>query len=213
MSCLDTVQEWYEDKGSGEWVGPSSALNVREWAVVCQISVSSHMNEESQEGRRLINFIVGLPEQMVINLLSDPSTCRTFIRLLSPLAQHFLFRLLMLPVPMDLSDIRCWSRKGDMSKQLKHEEAFGQLRDSHLLTFSETSAGTYQVKLREEIRQILLKNGEDVKSGQDRSSLFDESRSSSVFGVSRKRDSFDAPYIDEEVLDDWAASQLEKILL
>ena len=174
--------------------------------------------DESQESRRLINFIIGLQEDTVVDLLRDPGTCRTFIRLLSPLAQHMLSRLLMLPTPIDLSHIRSWAPM-DREKQSKHEEAFGQLYDCHFLSITETEQGTYRAMLRDEIRQILLgRHVEERREAREseKYGAFSEVKSSSIFATERKvglTTLANVPYVKEEVLDDWAASQLEKILL
>jgi hypothetical protein len=40
----------------------------------------------------LLTFITELHENLILALLSDPDTCRTFVRLLSPLGQALMFR-------------------------------------------------------------------------------------------------------------------------
>ena len=79
---------------------------------------------KTQEGN-LLNFIINdlLPAEFN-KLISDPETCRTFIRLLSPLSQYYLFRLLLCPYSIPISYLRHWQRP---DKKAENENALEQL--------------------------------------------------------------------------------------
>lgn len=166
----------------------------------------------------LFNYILAQPEGFIMNLLSDSDTVRTFIRLLSPLAQHFLFRLLMLPGEWSLTDFRKWCSEGSENES---QEAFRQLRDCYLIQINSTLQSDqfykHEVSLKPKIRKLLLYTKRPVSQGhtQQNSGMPFQLKSQGIFSVKSEPEVLndEIQYTTEEMLDDWSASQLEKILL
>jgi transcription initiation factor TFIIH subunit 4 len=171
------------------------------------------MSEGPQYSNLLDFIIIHLDEKLMLELLSDPDTCRTFVRLLSPLAQHILFRLLMLSGPWPLSRIREWSSYGS---EHEHQQAFRQLRDSNLLSIKITAGHEADVELIPTFKNMLLRGTATSVAPpprSDRKPLL--AVSGGLFETKPKFDFADPnsiPYVTEEVLDKWAISQHDKIL-
>ena len=171
----------------------------------------------NQEYSNLLDFILKRDEHVVLELLKDVDACRTFIRLLTPLSQHFLFRMLMIPEPLELSIIRTWAPPG-CERDL--QQAFNQLHECHFFVLEQlpTEIG---VQLHPDIRNILLhgntkpSNSFGYQTSNVKSEFFLQTSSPSIFPEKEQphlTNLEQIPYLDPKILDDWSSSQLDKIL-
>ncbi|KAK8881698.1 General transcription factor IIH subunit 4 [Tritrichomonas musculus] len=170
-----------------------------------------------QEYSNLLQFILSRDENIVIELLRDADACRTFIRLLTPLSQHFLFRMLMIPEPLELSTVRAWAPPGS---ERSLNQAFSQLQECHFFIVEQLPR-EIGVRLHPDIRHILLYgnlNKTDDFRYQSHSvkSEFPLQMKPQNSNPQREQGHLtnleEIPYVPPEVLDDWSASQLDKIL-
>ncbi|KAH0787348.1 RNA polymerase II transcription factor B subunit 2 [Histomonas meleagridis] len=173
-------------------------------------------NLDENEDSNLLEFIARkMPENLVLEILSDPDTCRTFVKLFDPLTQHFLMRLLMLNQPILFLDVREWAVPGT---EQQHQYAFQQLRDCYFISITQDHSGEYQIAIRPEIRDVLLYGSVKSSSSSqptitDRKPLF--SSSPGLFPVKPEKKfipSNEVPYMDPEILEKYATNQFEKIL-
>ena len=172
---------------------------------------------DSNDYENLLKFIISREEHIVIELLRDPPACRTFLRLLKPLSQHLLFRLLMIPGPVPLALIREWAPTG---KESYLSEAFSELRECHFLDITMLQDVT-RVQLHPDIRHALLSTGGDEMSfDYDRSDKTESKfsldvKTSSIFPEKPKVELTnlnEIPEVSADVLDEYSSSQLDKIL-
>lgn len=172
----------------------------------------------SKEYSNLLDFIIKRDEYVVLELLKDIDSCRTFIRLLSPLSQHFLFRMLMIQEPLELSIIRTWAPPG-CERNL--QQAFNQLSECHFFVLKQLSLEV-GVQLHPDIRRVLLNGNSEKSDDSQYQSQFVKSESfpfqtssPSIFPPReqvRLTNLEEIPYKEPQELDDWSASQLDKIL-
>ncbi|OHT07590.1 hypothetical protein TRFO_05247 [Tritrichomonas foetus] len=168
-----------------------------------------------QNYSNLLQFIISRDESIVIELLKDADACRTFIRLLTPLSQHFLFRMLMIPDLLPLSTIRGWAPPGT---EAKLADAFNQLRDCHIIILNRLQNGEFGAQIHPEIRNVLLHGTSSSKFQSSTSqkpqfpfhvkpsNIFPEPSSNSLDDLTK------APEVSPETLDKWSSTQLDKIL-
>jgi transcription initiation factor TFIIH subunit 4 len=159
---------------------------------------------------QLLKYIRKQPEEIVLQIVSDEEACRTYIKLLKPLAQQILFRLLLIPNGFPASEIMKWSSNVNLIG-----DAYTELSSSYITKVTYAPNGTCFVKINDQIRNNLLGLGQSGKMNLQESKpkistpfLLNSSQKSEDLTV----DADNYPIVPEDVLDEFAKSQLESIL-
>ena len=108
---------------------------------------------------KLLNHIQSRGRAFVMELLKDQSACRTYVRLLSPVCQHVLFRLIY------INDI---SRESFLKMFMKGaENYFNELRNAFvLIEFIKENEKDPHIKIEPLIKEVLL-NSKELSNSND----------------------------------------------
>ena len=162
---------------------------------------------------QLLDYIRQQPENIVLSIIADEDACRTYIKLLPPLAQQILFRILFLPNGFPVSEMSMWTRNFDLMSM-----AYNELRTAHLVDDFTDSNNRYFVKIKPSVREVLLDMGpkkefkfQQMKVKVENPFLQPQEPFGSVYD-DVKPDPNTFPIIQEEVLDAFAKDQLHNIL-
>ncbi|EAY13060.1 hypothetical protein TVAG_212420 [Trichomonas vaginalis G3] len=163
----------------------------------------------------LFKYIRKQPEDFVINLISDQDACRTYIRLLPPLSQQILFRLLYIERGFPRSEVEKWSPK---SKSNDLINAIKKLIKAHLVyivtdTISENSYNS-SIIINKRVREVLLGTYVEDKKAfvRQKNPFAPDDQPDENFVPFDELDQSKFPTIDEKILDDFSNYQLESIL-
>ena len=137
----------------------------------------------------LLEYIFSQSDKTILTLLSNASTCRTYIRLLHPIAQQFFFRLLPLQNGCPYDIIERWA-KYEYSQiyitQLIHSRLVNSIQDLR--------TNSFRLEINENVRKILLNNYQS-------SELSIDFKSKVIKGG-----------VEENELDDWSLKCLYSII-
>lgn len=159
----------------------------------------------------LFKYIRKQPDDFVINLISDQDACRTYIRLLPPLSQQILFRLLYLNEGFPRKQVAKWSPK---SKGDELINAIKKLIKAHLAYIYLDGVNENILVIHERVRDVLLGKYVENKPTfvRQKDPWSTSTEPEEEFIPFDQIDTSKLPHIEERILDEFSTSQLENIL-
>ena len=165
---------------------------------------------------QLLNYIRQQPENIVLDIIADEDACRTYIKLLPPMAQQILFRILFIPSGFPVSDMTQWSPNIELVS-----EAYNELRTAHIVDEYTNTNNRYFVKIKPCVRDVLLDLGpkKEFKFQQMKAKVENPflQPQNSLYGETKIKEEIPTdpnhfPTVPEDVLDSFAKDQLHNIL-
>ena len=163
---------------------------------------------------QLLNYIRQQPESVVLDIIQDEDACRTYIKLLPPMSQQILFRLLLIPNGFPVTEIRKWSNNESIVN------CTNELIVSHLVQYFQDPSNHTFIKIMPLVREVLMGQRQKPEGGFHQSVKVENpflQPQNSIFGTPTIKkelssDFGDCPNVPESILDEFSKDQLYNIL-